>query len=148
MSYTNLKYHIVFSTKGRRPFLRAPLKARLIEYVGGIIRNLKGVLVEAGGTDDHLHLAAGAHPGEGVSAFVRDIKANSSAWIHEDFPDLTDFAWQGEYAAFSVLFSQLPAVVKYIRGQEEHHRKMTFEEELKLLLTKHGIEFDEKHLLP
>ena len=147
MSYTNLKYHIVFSTKNRQPWLSADVKERLVKYVGGIIRNLKGVLVEANGPEDHIHIAAGVHPQVSISAFVRDVKSNCTTWVRQTFPELRDFAWQDEYAAFTVSQSQLPGVVDYIRRQVEHHRRMTFKEELRLLLEKHGIEFDERYLL-
>ena len=64
-----------------------------------------------------------------ISDVMREIKAHSSGWVHETFPDLRVFGWQDGYAAFSVSHSQLPVVVEYIRRQLEHHHKMTFEEE-------------------
>ena len=145
MSYTSLKYHIVFSTKERRALLSAELRPRVIKYIGGIIRNLKGTLIEANGSEDHLHVAAGCHPSVAVSAFVRDIKSNSTGWVRETLPELRQFGWQDEYSAFTVSESRLPALIEYIRRQEEHHKKMTFQEELKLLLAKHGIDFDERY---
>ena len=147
MSFTDLKYHIVFSTKGRRPWLIPDVKERVVKYIGGIVRNLKGVLIEANGIEDHLHLVAGIHPQVSMSAFVRDVKSNCTTWIRQTFPDYRDFAWQDEYAAFTVSQSQLPSVVAYVQKQVEHHRKMTFEEELRALLVKNGIEFDERFLL-
>jgi REP element-mobilizing transposase RayT len=147
MSYTNLKYHIVFSTKDRRPFLHADVKPRLVEYLGGILRQLKGVLVEANGPEDHIHLAAGLHPQTAVSDVLRELKCNSTRWVKSTFPDLGDFRWQDEYSAFTVSHSQLPGVIEYIRRQVEHHRRMTFQEELRLLLKKHEVDFDERFLL-
>jgi putative transposase len=126
MSYTNLKYHIVFSTKQRRPLIGAELRPRLVKYIGGIIRQLKGRLLEADGTEDHLHLAAGIHPQTPLADLVRDVKANSSGWIHRTFPDLSGFAWQEGYSAFTVSHSVLPQVTEYICQQAEHHRRMTF----------------------
>ena len=146
MSYTKLKYHIVFSVKGRRPLLRPEFKPRLVKYIGGIVRNLHCVLDEADGPEDHIHVAAGIHPSVSVSDFVRDVKCNATSWMKEEFPDLKDFAWQEEYAAFTVSHSQLPAVERYIRGQVRHHKKMSFIDELKLLLQRHEIEFDERYL--
>jgi REP element-mobilizing transposase RayT len=147
MSYTKLQYHIVFSTKERRAFLTDALRPRLIHYLGGIIRNLDGTLLEGNGPDDHLHLAAILHPAKAVSDLMRDVKARSSAWIHETFADLRGFAWQDGYAAFSVSHSAMPDVIAYIRAQQEHHRRMDFREELIALLRKHEIEFEEKYLL-
>ncbi len=147
VSYTNLNYHIVFSTKERRPFLSDELRRRTGDYIGGIIRELRGDLVAAGGATDHLHLAAVLHPQVSISDVVRTIKANSSKWIHETLPDLAEFGWQDGYAAFSVSRSVLPQVVRYIEGQKEHHAKMSFTEELIALLKRHGVDYDERYLV-
>jgi REP element-mobilizing transposase RayT len=147
MSYCKLQYHIVFSTKERRPFLTDRVRARLIPFVGGIIRSLDGTLLKGNGPQDHLHLATVLHPAKAVSDVMREVKSRSSAWIHETFPDLRSFAWQDGYAAFSVSHSAMPDVIAYIRGQQEHHRKMDFREELISLLKRHEIEFDEKYLV-
>ena len=146
MSYTNLKYHIVFSTKQRARFLSSDIKPRLVKYIGGIIRNLKSVLIEADGPEDHLHVVAGVHPQVAVSDFVRDVKANSTRWARQTFENLKDFAWQDEYSAFTVSQSQLSAVVEYVRKQVEHHKTLTFDEELRALLRKHEIDFDDRYL--
>jgi REP element-mobilizing transposase RayT len=147
MSFTNLKYHVVFSTKNRAPWLTPDVKERAAEYIGGIVRNIKGTLLEANGVEDHMHLVAGIHPQGPVSSFVRDVKSNSTSWIRQTFPNLREFSWQDEYSAFTVSQSQLEGVLSYVQRQEEHHRKMTFGEELRVLLIKHAIDFDERYLL-
>ena len=147
MSYTNLNYHIVFATKERRPFLTDDLHTRLAEYIGGVVRSLKGKLVESGGQDDHIHLAVSASPQTAPADLLRNIKANSSRWIHETFTDQRRFGWQDGYAAFSVSHSAMPDVIRYIQRQAEHHSRMTFDQELKALLERHGIEFDPKYLM-
>jgi len=146
MSYTSLKYHIIFSTKERRPLLSANIKPRLVKYIGGIIRKLNGKLLEADGPEDHLHIAAGIHPQTGIADLIRDIKANSSGWIHDTFRQLWDFRWQDGYAAFSVSHSVVPKVIAYIRKQVQHHKTTTFQEELIALLKKHEIDFDERYI--
>jgi REP element-mobilizing transposase RayT len=146
MSFTNLKYHTVFSTKNRMPWLTPDVKERATKYIGGIARNTKGTLVEANGSADHLHLVAGIHPQVPVSAFVRDVKSNCTAWIRQTFAGLQGFAWQDEYSAFTVSHSQVEGVLAYVRKQEEHHHKLTFAEELGALLRKHGIDFDPRYL--
>jgi len=146
VSYANLNYHIVFSTKERRPWIGGELRERLPEYIGGIVRNLEGHLVAANGPEDHIHLAAVTSPKLAVMEFVKRIKANSSGWIHKEFPGLSEFAWQDGYAAFSVSRSVLPRVVQYIEAQREHHRKTTFKEELIALLKRHGVEYDERYV--
>jgi len=146
MSYTNLYYHIVFSTKNHRPFLDEPELTRLFEYLGGMVNNMKATLLLVGGTSDHVHIAARLHPETSVVQFVRDVKTNSSKWVHEALAGNSDFAWQDGYSAFSVSHSIVGKVVEYIRGQKEHHKKLTFKEELKSLLEKHGISYDERFL--
>jgi len=120
--------------------------ARLYEYLAGIIRKAEGTLYLAGGPRDHIHLAVTLDPKMALADFVRNLKANSSRWIHQTFPELRTFAWQDGYAAFSVSHSGLPSVVEYIRRQQEHHRKLSFREELEKLLAKHRIAFDPRFL--
>jgi REP element-mobilizing transposase RayT len=144
MSYTNLLAHIVFSTKERRPFLKDPeIRSAAHAYLGGIVRNLRAKAIAVGGVEDHAHLLVRLPTSLAVADAVRVIKTNSSSWIRERIPA---FAWQTKYAAFSVSPSALPKVVTYIEGQEAHHRKRTFYEELVELLEKNGVEYDERYL--
>jgi REP element-mobilizing transposase RayT len=146
MSYTSLKYHIVFSTKERRRLILPDVLPRLVEYVGGIARQRKARILAANGPEDHLHLLASIPPTMTVSDFLRDIKSNSSSWVHETFSGLRIFGWQDEYAAFTVSQSAIPQVTEYIQNQQEHHKTMTFQEELIALLKRHEIEFDERYI--
>jgi len=146
MSYSCFNYHIVFSTKERRPWLSSEILPRVCEYMGGIARKLNSQLLLANGAEDHVHLAAIVHPTLAVAQFVAKVKANCTGWIHQTFPELRAFSWQEGYAGFSVSSSVLAQVKAYIRGQQEHHRKRSFHEELILLLDKHGIEYDERYL--
>jgi REP element-mobilizing transposase RayT len=145
-TYTNLLYHIVFSTKERIPLINDNLKEELYKYIGGIIRSEGGVQLEIGGTSDHIHILAKFKPAISVSEMLNKIKANSSKWANDHKMELRKFGWQEGYAAFSVSESQAPAVAEYIRNQEEHHRKQTFREEFLALLKRHGIEFDPQYL--
>jgi putative transposase len=113
---------------------------------GGIIKNEKGALIAAGGTPDHVHLLAGSHPDKAVADIVRLIKANSSKWVHENFPPQSAFAWQAGYGAFSVSRSNLDEVRRYIENQDEHHRRVSFEEEFRQFLDRHGIAYDPRYL--
>ena len=146
MSYTKFQHHIVFSTKERRPFLQGDRLTRTCEYIGGIIREEGGQMLAGGGMPDHVHVAAILRPTVAPADFVRVVKTNSSGWVHKTFPDLAGFHWQDGYAAFSVSASAMPRVIAYVRGQAEHHRSMSFQEELIGLLEKHGIEYDERYL--
>jgi putative transposase len=146
MSYTSLTYHIVFSTRKRNSFLDNEKMQRLSEYVAGIIRNLKCHLYVANGTADHIHLAVSLRPQISLADFMRTVKASSSRWIHETFPKINNFSWQDGYSAFTVSHSVLSRVIEYIKGQQEHHKRMTFEQELVGFLKKHKIVFDEKYI--
>jgi len=146
MSYTNLIYHIVFSTKECRETLVAERIARICKYAAGIIRNHEGVPLAVNGVADHLHIAAIVSPKIALSQFVGTIKSNCSKWIHSTFSDMQDFGWQDGYSAFTVSASVRDSVVSYIRNQESHHHKMSFQDELIQLLDRHGIEYDPKYI--
>lgn len=147
MSYHSLHYHIVFSTKERRPWLKGERLTECCRYLGGIVRDLKGVMLDANGDADHVHLVASIPPTIAVSQFLQEVKGGSSKWFHETFPEMRDFWWQEGYAAFAVSKSALSDVQKYVRGQAEHHQKMNFQDELIALLDRHGIEYDPRYVL-
>ena len=146
MSFTNLNYHLVFSTKYRKPVVEETIRERLYEYIGGIIRAKEGALLEIGGVADHIHILAGCSPKMAVADWVRDIKANSARWINE-LPDRkTRFEWQKGYGAFTVSASQLEVVRKYIQRQPVHHQRQSFRDEFLALLKRHGIEYDPQYV--
>ena len=141
-SYTSLHYHVVFSTKGRARTITPQVQQRLYRYIGGILRQDEGQLLCIGGTGDHVHLLLRLHAGKALANAVRDIKASSSRWIHDTFPGQPSFAWQPGYSAFTVSFSGLDAVRRYIENQVEHHRRTSFDEELQRLCARHNITMD------
>jgi putative transposase len=145
-TYTQLFYHLVFSTKNRQPFISTEIETDLHKYIAGIFRNLDAVCVEINGMPDHLHILALLPPKIAVSDALRDVKANSSRWIHDNQRDLADFAWQDGFAAFTVSKSQVESVRQYVREQKSHHRTSEFKSELIALLEKHGVEYDERYL--
>ena len=145
-SYCNLLYHIVFSTKGREPWLTAAIRFRVHQYLGGAIRDEKGIALIVNGTADHVHVLAKLRQDKAISKTIGEVKANSSGWIARTFKDAASFAWQEGYGAFTVSESQVPKVRRYIERQEEHHRTVSFLEELKVLLKAHGLPFDERYL--
>jgi putative transposase len=145
-TFHNLKFHLIFSTKERRPWLTPNIRARVHEYLAGIIRDERGHVLEIGGVADHVHILFGWRTDEAISVLARNLKANSSKWIHQTFPELRAFAWQEGYAIFSVSESLTERVSEYIRGQEEHHRRKTFQEELVEFLRAHCVDYDERYL--
>ena len=141
-TYTCLKYHLVFATRQRSPWLVEPLRREVHRYMGGVIAHKQGVMLAVGGIEDHVHILAGFRPTVSVADMVRQIKASSSKWINEraDFTDT--FAWQVGYAAFTVSESQVPAVAGYILRQEQHHRRISTESELQKLVEHHGLTWE------
>jgi REP element-mobilizing transposase RayT len=146
-TFSSLFYHVVFSTKDRQRSMARSWRADLYAYIGGIVRDERGTLLAAGGTADHVHLLILSPPNITVSKMVGTLKAGSSRWVNAEGKSQGRFEWQRGYGAFSVSMSQIPAVKQYIANQEEHHRKTTFREEIVALLSKHGIEYDERYLL-
>ena len=145
-TFANLLFHIVNSTKYRRNLITPEVQDRLYEYMGGIIRDQQGIVLEIGGMPDHVHILAKLSPTVTISDVLRVTKTNSSKWFNETFTSKSPFAWQRGFGAFSVSMSNVESVRRYIQYQEEHHRKRTFKDEFRELLIRHGIEFDEKYL--
>jgi putative transposase len=145
-TFTHLLTHIILSTKERRPLLDADLKARLFPDLGGIIRAQDGKALIINGPTDHVHILASLAAKYSLSDLMRELKADSSGWVHKNFTDQKMFTWQIGYAAFSVSHSSLAEVEKYIANQQEHHRKISFQEEFVAFLNKQEIEYEERFL--
>ncbi len=122
------------------------LRERLWPFLGGIARQNKMKALEIGGVADHVHILLSLPSTIAIAKAMQLIKGGSSKWVHETFPDQREFSWQTKYGAFGVSVSQLEKIIAYIRGQEAHHRKMTFQEEFLTLLKKNRIEYDERYL--
>ena len=145
-SYVNNLMHCTFSTKERYPFIDAALESDLWPYVGGIARANRMKALAIGGTADHLHALLSLPSMMSFAKAVQLIKGGSSKWIHDTFPRHKKFEWQEGYGAFSVSASQAQKTIAYIKGQKEHHRKTTFQEEFRALLDKHGIAYESRYL--
>ncbi len=139
--------HVVFSTKARFPFLGPPVRERMQGYLAKLCRSVGGECYRVGGTADHVHIATTLPRVMSVGDLVEEVKKRSSRWVRRGGRGmLRKFHWQGGYAAFSVSASRLEGLERYIERQEEHHRKEGFQEELRRLLTRHGVEFDERYV--
>jgi putative transposase len=143
-SYAGVFYHLVYRTKYKRMQIPRDLMLELYAYTGGIVRSDKGILIAAGGMPDHVHFLLTIHREISISDAVRNIKARSSKWLHERGHN--DFQWQNGFSIFSVSASVVPKVKMYIANQEEHHKKMTFVQELIALYDQYGILYDKKYL--
>lgn len=145
-TFTNLLYHLVFSTKSRKNLIQPGFRDELYCYLAGIIRGEKGKAITIGGTQNHVHILAKFSQGVMLSNMLQHIKGNSSKWLNDKAFVSYHFQWQAGYGAFTVSESMVETVSKYIENQETHHKQMTFEAEFVTLLAKHHIEFDEKYL--
>jgi putative transposase len=145
-TFTNLLTHAVFSTADRAPFLADPIRHDVHSYLGGILRELHATPIMIGGTDNHVHLLTRLPADLAIADCLRVVKANSSRWIKERWPDRSSFGWQGGYAAFSVSESSRQTVIRYIQGQVQHHQHISFQDEFLALLSKHRVDYDERYI--
>ena len=146
-SHSNVILHIVFSTKNRHPFLDADVRVRMHGYLATLCRDLDSTCYKVGGVADHVHIVTSLPRTLTQSQLLEDIKKKSSGWIKGIDPTrYGKFSWQRGYGAFSVSPSNRDKVVRYATEQEESHRKQTFQEEYRHLLTKHEIEWDERYV--
>lgn len=143
-SLSSVIVHAVFSTKNRVPHLAdADLRAEAFAYIGGVSKALQCPPIAVGGHSDHAHVLAYLARTSAVSDWVKELKRVSSVFLSQR---IDDFAWQTGYAAFSVDPSSVDQVAAYIRHQEDHHRKVSFQDELRALLREHGLDWDERYL--
>lgn len=145
-TYTQIFYHIAFSTKNRVPCLKAERRDDLLRYAWGVIKNMKCHLYRINAVEDHIHILSDLHPTVCLSDFIKDLKVVTSKWIKRNraFPDFTH--WQDGYGAFTHSIAEKDRLINYIKGQQEHHKTVSFREEFRKLLEEAGIEFDENFL--
>jgi putative transposase len=129
---TNLIYHVVFSTKNRFPLIHDDVQPRLYSFIGEVVKNRNGILLEAGGIEDHIHLVLKLRADLSLAEMIRAVKTNSSKWMNDCG---RPFSWQSGYGAFTVSASNVARVRSYLKNQREHHRKKTFQEEYEAFLT-------------
>ena len=146
-TYISLNIHIVFSTKNRKRVIKHDFGQRLWPYMGGIAKQNKIIPMAIGGAADHVHMLL-SFPGMlGVSKAVQLIKSGSSKWVHENFPEMKDFAWQIGFSAFSVSPGRIQRTINYINNQEQHHQRHGFQDEYLKFLRDSGIDFDERYVM-
>ncbi len=146
-SLAQIYLHLVFSTKQRRPYFQeTDFAEKLHGYIAGICEKQDCFAKLVGGHIDHIHLLCSLSRRKTIADLIRELKTSSSIWIKNERPELMDFHWQDGYGAFSVSQSQLEKVKKYIGHQNEHHRTVTFQDELRKLLKMHAVEYDEKYV--
>ena len=146
-SLAKILVHVVFSTKDRRPFLRdQPLREELHRYLGGILTQLDCQPIIVGGVADHVHLLASLSRTSAAAEMVKEVKRGSSLWLKERDAGMWEFGWQNGYGIFSIGASQIEEVRRYIAEHEQHHRRLSFQDEFRLLLKRYEIAHDERYV--
>jgi len=146
-SLSAVYHHLVFSTKDRQPFLaEADLRARLHAYIAVASREIDCHALQVGGVADHVHVLARIGREIAQAEWVKELKRVSSRWLKTQCGALADFQWQGGYAIFSVSPSNLDRVRTYVAEQQSHHARFDYQRELRTLLQRHGLAWDERHL--
>ena len=143
-TYSSLFYHIVFSTKHRKHWIKPDIEQRIWQYIGGIAQTHAMTALQVGGMPDHVHLLFALSRTLAMSKVVEEVKKGSSKWAKEHVHPA--FYWQSGYGIFAVSADEVPAVREYIATQEEHHRTRTFQDEYRDLLRRNGKEWDERYV--
>ena len=145
-SLSQLYVHLIFSTKQREPMLLSPVRKDLHAYLAAVLNNHDSPALKLGGMSDHVHVLFRLSKDLALAKIVEEVKTSSSKWLKTQGRGLANFHWQSGYGAFSVSAADVELVVEYIAQQETHHRVMSFQEELRKLLDKHGIAYDERYV--
>ena len=144
-SLVQIYVHVIFSTKSRRPFLKDnALRNDLSGYIAGICKNKSCPALIINGVEDHLHLLCRLGKTIEISKFIQSIKRSSNEWVKEN-SRLKNFYWQNGYGAFSISPGHIDGLTEYIRDQEAHHRRETFQEEFRRICKRYGVELDERY---
>ena len=139
--------HLVFSTKGRAPWIPEDVRDRLYAYQSGIFKQWNSPALAVGGVEDHVHALFSLSKNHALKVIVEEVKKGSSKWMKSaDGTGNKDFYWQSGYAAFSVSQSNVDSVIRYIASQEQHHHGKSFQDELRALFDRHEVEFDERYV--
>jgi REP element-mobilizing transposase RayT len=146
-SLSRLWTHLIFSTKNRFPFLSDKvIRAEMHAYLAHMLRTYDCETQIVGGVDDHVHALFALSRKHPIADVIKEVKRTSSSWVKQTSPKFSRFYWQGGYAAFSVSQSNLDEVIRYIANQEEHHKRMTFQDEYRAFLKAHAIDYDERYV--
>ena len=138
--------HITFSTKYRQPLISESIESELFAYVGGVCNKLECQTIIVGGYTDHVHIACFLSKKIALMKLMEEVKGHSSKWIKTKGPEFENFYWQNGYGAFSFQSNEIDVLVNYIQRQKEHHHKISFQEEFRILMKENDIEYDEKYV--
>jgi len=145
-SLAKILVHLVVSTKNRQPLLGIDIRSELYAYLAGTLKANDSHALKIGGTENHIHIFCTLPKGISLAEMIEEFKKSSSKWIKTKGPQYASFYWQNGYGAFSVSQSDAERVIKYIETQEEHHHKISFEEEFRAFLVKYQVPYDERYV--
>ncbi len=145
-TYTQIYVHVVFAVEGRQSIIPSDKKEELHRYITGIITRQKQKLIAINSMPDHIHILIGQKPNIALSDIVGDIKTGSTNHINHERWVLGKFSWQEGFGAFSYSHSQLGTVIRYIKNQESHHAKKSFQDEYRALLERFDVPHDERYV--
>jgi putative transposase len=145
-TYTQIHIQFVFAVKYRDGVIGESWEADLHKYMTGIVQNYDHKVLAINGMPDHVHIFVGMRPTQAPSDLMEEVKGSSSKWINEQNFLKTKFAWQSGFSAFSYTKSDVDKVINYVLNQKEHHKKVSFLDEYRLILTNLKIDFDEKYI--
>jgi REP element-mobilizing transposase RayT len=142
----SLLVHLVFSTKNRANLITPDIEPDLYKYISGTLRKMESPCLKIGGTANHLHLLISQSKNIALAFLLEELKKSSSKWIKRQDSSFSSFKWQDGYGAFTIGQSNVVALKRYIELQDSHHRKRSFEDELRGLLKKYRVDFDERYI--
>ncbi len=145
-SLSKVYVHITFSTKNRKDLIDVDIKSSLFEYLGGICKGLECNPVQVGGHKNHVHIVCLLSKKITQVKLMEELKKRSSKWIKTKGNKYAHFYWQDGYGIFSVNGSDIEPVANYIRNQEKHHKKLSFQDEFRAFLKKYHAEYDERYV--
>jgi putative transposase len=142
-SFTNIWIHLIFSTKDRLPLISDSFESKLHKHTKDrLITDFDSHVECINGYNDHVHILMKQSQNYSIKDIVKNIKGESSHWINKSNFTNEKFAWQTGYAAFSLSIDKIEMVKKYIENQKEHHKKISYLEEIRKYLKIYGL--DEK----
>ena len=145
-TYTQIHIQTVFAVQNRQSLISDQWKDQLYKYITGIIQNNNHKVLQINGMPDHIHILFGMRPTQSLSDLMKQVKQDSSKWINNNRLVKGKFSWQAGFGAFSYSKSQLPKLIRYIKNQEQHHKKVSLQDEYLQLLKASNIEFDDRYI--
>jgi REP element-mobilizing transposase RayT len=142
----SLLVHIVFSTKNRANLITTEIEPDLYKYISGTLRKMEPPCLKIGGTANHVHLHVSQSKNIALAFLLEEMKKSSSKWIKQQDTSLRSCSWQDGYGAFTIGQSNVAALKRYIEMQKSHHRRKSFKDELRALLKKYDVKYDERYI--